>query len=322
MARRPPRLADHYRYLEIWLVSDPERKKYFFEVRWPETGHNLAPAFQDAGYGFPAAAILGARDWINRTYIQGTLQRNPYRRNADVNFRQLERQARATGSIDDTHAFLIAAYRAGLYRPPFRYEIKRILRHQVKHYRGTRSFSPRYYYPDEGKKGRNASKLQHPGEVKLWGGNYGEWNDALRDALPGEVFEVSVYYIPDGDLDGVIPLEVPESVFIFNNHIYGPPPDFASCPRYSSKKMKQLAQAALDIASLNANYGEASHGMCVDCFQGVIPAHVLKSRNEELRAHGITVYCAWCKRIIYDPNIDQIYRRNPDQDDLDIDYFW
>lgn len=61
-------------------------------------------------------------------------------------------------------------------------------------------------------------------------------------------------------------------------------------------------------------YSEASHGMCVDCFQGVLPARVLKSRNEELRAHGITVYCAWCKQIIYDPNIDHIYRRNPDKD--------
>jgi len=171
----------------------------------------------------------------------------------DKHLRDLERQAAATGSPEIIRAYLQALYRSGHYRKPTRKQIKDIIRRQMREYREGRrvSFSPRYYYPDEGQEGLNKSNLQHPTEVSAWGGDYGEWSHALRDALPGEQFETNVYYWDnwggghgEWSLSDTVTLKVPEEIYYYNDKYYGIPPEFTSYKkkyrRNSDVKLQEL----------------------------------------------------------------------------------
>jgi hypothetical protein len=179
-------------------------------------------------------------------YRGNLFHREFYHRNPDTRLRQLERQALSSTDPNDTYTFLAAAHRAGFYHVPLRSEIRQMLRSQVKGIQGRRMFSPRYYYAEDRV---NTSNLQHPSEAGLWGGDYGDWNDALRDAQPGDVFEVNHYYwasfggrhIGDGEwnLDGIIELSVPMIIYNFKDRHWDVPPNFESYPQKKKKERRK-----------------------------------------------------------------------------------
>lgn len=157
----------------------------------------------------------------------------------DNQLRALERKALITGNPMDVSNYLNAAYRAGLYRAPKRKEIIKILRNQVQRYRGRRKLQPRFYAPPSEPRfyaplvappRHNQSHLQHPDEVSTWDGSYLEWEEALQMAMPGDVFEVSVYLLSSqgGSLDTIITLSVPPLITKLGDSYYGPPEGPAS----------------------------------------------------------------------------------------------
>jgi len=144
-----------------------------------------------------------------------------------------------TGDSHARETFLAAAYRAGLYREPTRDEIVRILNTQAEEYDTgpwkTR-IDPRYLFRSSPEDVNiNESELQHPSEMDQWAGDMLEWDNCLRDALPGEVFQASFYGRPlygqdpegyDWTLWDTITLEVPAEIYVFGYQIYGPPAEF------------------------------------------------------------------------------------------------
>jgi len=61
-------------------------------------------------------------------------------------------------------------------------------------------------------------------------------------------------------------------------------------------------------------YESASHGICVSCYTEMTgkepPPGVYEKQRQERLQHGITVYCGWCKKPLFDP----------DEEDEDIEF--